>query len=89
MCRTYRQRGHHVGDVDRSYYRSKDEERLWANDRDPLKILAQALISEGVADAVAFDRLEEEVRTQIQDGARFAIEAPYPDSSEVATDVYA
>src|ERR1700686_3177856 len=37
MCRTYRHRGHHVGDVDRSYYRSKDEERLWANDRDPLK----------------------------------------------------
>jgi pyruvate dehydrogenase E1 component alpha subunit len=89
MCRTYRQRGHHVGDVDRSYYRSKDEERHWADDRDPLKNLAQALISEGVADAVAFDRLEEEVRTQIQDGARFAIAAPYPDSSEVATDVYA
>ena len=26
LCNTYRYHGHHVGDVDRAYYRSKDEE---------------------------------------------------------------
>src|SRR5256712_7964033 len=29
LCNTYRYHGHHVGDVDRPYYRSKDEEELW------------------------------------------------------------
>jgi TPP-dependent pyruvate/acetoin dehydrogenase alpha subunit len=89
LLRTYRQHGHHVGDVDRAYYRSKDEERSWAGERDPLKILAQSLISEGVADAAAFDRMEEEVRTEISDGVKFALEAPYPGPEEVTMHVYA
>jgi len=89
MFLTYRQRGHHVGDVDRSYYRSKDEERTWAEERDPVKALATALIAAGSVDAAAFDRIEEEVRTEIQEGVSFALEAPYPEPGEVKTDVYA
>ncbi|HEV2028330.1 MAG TPA: thiamine pyrophosphate-dependent dehydrogenase E1 component subunit alpha [Candidatus Dormibacteraeota bacterium] len=88
MCRTYRQHGHHVGDVDRAYYRPKEEERQWAEERDPLTILAQSLIAEGVAEAVTFDRMEEEVRTQIQEGVKFALEAPYPTPDEVTMHVY-
>src|SRR5438270_279905 len=66
MFLTYRQRGHHVGDVDRSYYRSKDEERTWAEERDPVKALATALIAAGSVDAAAFDRIEEELRTEMR-----------------------
>src|SRR5580704_10792451 len=29
LCDTYRHRGHHVGDVNREYYRSKQEEQRW------------------------------------------------------------
>src|SRR5436190_7307451 len=29
LCNTYRYHGHHVGDVDRAYYRTKEEEDLW------------------------------------------------------------
>jgi acetoin:2,6-dichlorophenolindophenol oxidoreductase subunit alpha len=82
---TYRQHGHHVGDVNRAYYRSKDEERRWADERDPLRTLAAAMN----ADAAALDRIEEEVRTEIAEGVKFALEAPYPDAAEVTTDVYA
>jgi pyruvate dehydrogenase E1 component alpha subunit len=89
LYRTYRQRGHHVGDIDRAYYRSKDEEKRWADDRDPLKILAGSLASEGAVDATALDRLEEEVRTEISEGVRFALEAPYPGPEEVTMHVYA
>jgi acetoin:2,6-dichlorophenolindophenol oxidoreductase subunit alpha len=88
LMRTYRQHGHHVGDIDRAYYRSKDEEREWA-ERDPLKILAHALVSEGAADASMLDRTEEEVRTEIQQGVKFALEAPYPAAEEVTLHVYA
>ena len=34
-CHTYRFHGHHVGDVDRRYYRSKEEEERWRDTRDP------------------------------------------------------
>jgi len=38
LCNTYRYHGHHVGDVDRAYYRAKDEEELWQGERDPLAL---------------------------------------------------
>jgi acetoin:2,6-dichlorophenolindophenol oxidoreductase subunit alpha len=51
LANTYRYHGHHVGDVDRSYYRSKKEEELWRSEqRDPLALLAKWLLAEGVAD---------------------------------------
>ncbi|MGA7913067.1 MAG: thiamine pyrophosphate-dependent dehydrogenase E1 component subunit alpha [Candidatus Dormiibacterota bacterium] len=89
VFRTYRQKGHHVGDIDRAYYRSKEEELKWAEERDPLKVLGEALVAEGVFDTAAFDRVEEEVRTQIAEGVKFALEAPYPQPQEVTMDVYA
>jgi pyruvate dehydrogenase E1 component alpha subunit len=88
-CSTYRLRGHHVGDVDRSYYRSKEEERDWGTNRDPLAVLGEWVTSHGMADATALERIEEEVRTQVKAAVEFALEAPYPDVSEVGEDVYA
>ena len=89
LFRTYRQRGHHVGDIDRAYYRPKEEERAWGEQRDPLKTLAEALIAGGQADATVFERIEEEVRTEIGDGVKFALDAPYPEPDEVSMHVYA
>ena len=39
LCNTYRYRGHHVGDINREYYRTKKEEQKWMAERDPIKIL--------------------------------------------------
>ena len=36
LCNTYRYHGHHVGDINRAYYRSKKEELTWKIDRDPI-----------------------------------------------------
>src|SRR5215469_11505633 len=49
LCHTYRHRGHHVGDVDRSYYRSREEEDSWLRDRDPIALLAARLTQCGAA----------------------------------------
>jgi pyruvate dehydrogenase E1 component alpha subunit len=89
MCNTYRYHGHHVGDIDRGYYRSKEEEQEWVKERDPLKLLAQRLIDQGLADQPVFDQIEAEVKQEIEAGATFAIDAPYPDASEVEEHVYA
>ncbi len=48
---TYRYSGHHVGDINREYYRSKQEEQHWKTERDPIKLHANWLLAQGHADA--------------------------------------
>ena len=43
MAATYRYHGHHVGDIDRAYYRKKEEEELWVTERDPIDLLASRI----------------------------------------------
>ena len=40
LLNTYRYRGHHVGDIAREYYRSKQEEQRWMSERDPIALHA-------------------------------------------------
>jgi pyruvate dehydrogenase E1 component alpha subunit len=89
LCNTYRYHGHHVGDVDRSYYRSQDEEEQWRSERDPLALLARWLLEQRLADSTALEAIEAEAREEVERGAAFALEAPFPDPSEVRDDVYA
>jgi acetoin:2,6-dichlorophenolindophenol oxidoreductase subunit alpha len=89
VCRTYRQLGHHVGDVDRGYYRSREEEREWAEERDPLQLLARSLLEVRLASPAELDRLHEEVASEIRRGVEFGLQAPYPAPEDVGRDVYA
>src|SRR5581483_11982633 len=81
--------GHHVGDVDRAYYRSKEEEELWRSERDPLAILGTWLEQQKLATGDDLKRLEDEARAEIETGLRFALDAPFPDPSQVTEDVFA
>ncbi len=83
-CRTYRFHGHHVGDVDRSYYRTKEEEERWRTDRDPIAILAAR-----VGDDEAVERMRADVEAEVAAAAACALAAPYPDPSEVREHVFA
>jgi pyruvate dehydrogenase E1 component alpha subunit len=89
LCDTYRYRGHHVGDIDRTYYRSKEEELDWMTNRDPLKILSGWLIDQNLADQNVFEQIMTEAKEEVETGAEFAINAPYPETSEVDQHVYA
>ncbi len=88
-AKTYRYRGHHVGDVDRRYYRPREEEEEWARERDPLRKLADWLITEELAEETTFERIHAEVGGEIEQAAQFAIDAPFPDPAEVDQHVYA
>jgi acetoin:2,6-dichlorophenolindophenol oxidoreductase subunit alpha len=88
LCHTYRFHGHHVGDVNRAYYRSKEEEELWKTERDPLKLLANWLTGEGLADAGIFSQIERDIRAKAEAAVQFALDAPYPAAEEVAKHVY-
>jgi pyruvate dehydrogenase E1 component alpha subunit len=88
VCNTYRQRGHHVGDINREYYRSKQEEQEWG-DRDPIKRLGEWLIQEKHADAETLEALESEIRREMEAAVKFAVAAAYPSADEADQDVYA
>jgi TPP-dependent pyruvate/acetoin dehydrogenase alpha subunit len=89
VCNTYRYSGHHVGDINREYYRSKEEEQRWNTQRDPLKLLSSWLTEQGLAEAADFDRIQAEVKKEMEAAVKFAIAAPYPSPEEVEQDVYA
>jgi pyruvate dehydrogenase E1 component alpha subunit len=86
---TYRFHGHHVGDIDRSYYRSKEEEQEWRETRDPIKILGDWLTKEKVATAKELDAIRDEVKTEAEAAVQYALDAPYPPLEEVDQHVYA
>jgi len=88
-CKTYRYYGHHVGDISRSYYRPKEEEQEWRANRDPLKILAQRLVSQKLTDDYILERIRTEVQAEVEAGVQFAMAAAYPAPEEVDQDVYA
>ena len=89
LCNTYRYHGHHVGDVDRAYYRTKDEEEEWRGGRDPIALLGGWLFNRGLADAAALAAVAAEAHDEVGRGLQFALDAPFPDPSEVTEDVFA
>jgi acetoin:2,6-dichlorophenolindophenol oxidoreductase subunit alpha len=89
LLNTYRYHGHHVGDVDRAYYRSREEEEEWQRERDPIRLLAGWLDEQGAADADELERIEREIRSEIAAAVQAALDAPFPDPAEVEEHVYA
>ena len=89
LCNTYRYHGHHVGDINREYYRSKQEEQLWKTERDPIEKHRQWLLEQKVADAATIDQWNSEIEREMKKAVEFAIAAPYPNANQVDQDVYA
>jgi pyruvate dehydrogenase E1 component alpha subunit len=85
-CKTYRYYGHHVGDVNRDY-RTREEEKEWMTMHDPLLTLAGRL--KGLVDDGTLERIQGDVKTEIEHGVQYALAAPYPALSQVDEDVYA
>ena len=89
LCNTYRFMGHHVGDVSRDYYRSKQEEQRWKAERDPLKLLADWMAGRGIADSAMLHQIQADVKSEIEKAVQFAMAAPYPAVDKVDQDIYA
>jgi len=89
LCNTYRYHGHHVGDINREYYRSKHEEQTWKTERDPIANFGKWLIEENLADVAALAQIQAELESEMKKAVDFAVAAPYPAVDEVDEDVYA
>jgi pyruvate dehydrogenase E1 component alpha subunit len=89
VCNTYRYHGHHVGDINREYYRSKQEEQEWKTGRDPINLLTSWLMEQKLAEPEQFESIHQEAKLEMEKAVKFATEAPYPNPDEVDQDVYA
>ena len=89
LVNTYRYFGHHVGDVSRDYYRSKQEEQAWKTERDPIQILGSWMTAQNLATSAHLDQVQAEVKADIEKAVQFAMAAPYPNADKVQQDVYA
>ena len=84
--RTYRFMGHSMSDP--GNYRTRAEIEKY-QERDPIRLFASSLLEEKVADQATLDKIDQEVREEVEDSIRFAEESPLPPSEDLYTDVYA
>jgi len=86
---TYRYHGHHVGDINRGYYRSKDEETRWKTERDPIDTLARWMTGQGLTTQDDLDAIASAIRAEAEAAVAYALAAPFPDAAEVSRHVFA
>jgi pyruvate dehydrogenase E1 component alpha subunit len=86
-CKTYRFKGHYVGDSLR--YRAKEEAERWAQTRDPLELFERHVREARLLEPEALRQLDGEVAEELRRAVEGAEADPLPDPSEVLTDVYA
>ncbi|MCS6904672.1 MAG: pyruvate dehydrogenase (acetyl-transferring) E1 component subunit alpha [Bacteroidia bacterium] len=83
---TYRYKGHSMSDPGK--YRTKEEVAAY-QDQDPiLKLKAYMFESNYGFTEEDFDAIDERVKEVVRDAVEFAEKSPYPDPSEIYTDVY-
>ena len=85
---TYRYHGHHVGDINRGYYRAKEEETLWKTERDPIANFARWLGEQKMAGEDELAEMQADVTREAEEAVAHAEAAPYPDASEVTKHVW-
>lgn len=85
-CKTYRQKGHHVGDPGLEY-RTREEENEWKA-KCPLKWFKESLLKEKKITKKAITDLETSIIAEIKEAVQFAKDSPYPDPSEAFEDIY-
>jgi pyruvate dehydrogenase E1 component alpha subunit len=85
-CKTWRHEGHFVGDP--CAYRDPQEHEEWLR-KDPIIRGTETLVGQGVATAEDVARIREEARAEIDAAVEFGRNSPWPDLSELTTDVYA
>lgn len=86
---TYRYHGHHVGDINRTYYRSKEEEKHWRDNRDPIDNFAAHIVAKKGASKKELNEIKKRVEQEAQQAVDYAEQAPYPPLEEVDAHVYA
>ena len=85
-CMTYRWLGHWTGDP--QPYRTREEINDWKQNRDPIRLYAEKLISYGQYTREELDAMYSEAEAEAEAAAEFAMNSPDPDPAHVLDDVF-
>jgi pyruvate dehydrogenase E1 component alpha subunit len=83
--KTYRFRGHSMGDPER--YRQQDEVHKW-QEEDPIGIYQRYLLDEKIVAEDELVELENKVEAEVEDAIEFAENSPEPAPEELFSDMY-
>ncbi|NCD68628.1 pyruvate dehydrogenase (acetyl-transferring) E1 component subunit alpha [Mucilaginibacter agri] len=83
--RTYRYKGHSMSDPQK--YRTKEEVESYKA-KDPIEIVKQAIEANKYADEKWFEEIDAKIKGQVDEAVKFAEESPWPEASDLYTDVY-
>ncbi len=83
--KTYRYRGHSMSDP--GTYRSKEEVEGYRQ-RDPLELVKRTLLENKWASEKELEKMDKEVKAEVEASVKFAEESPYPPLEELYIDVY-
>ena len=86
-CKTYRFMAHTSDDDDRTY-RTSEEVEAWRK-KDPLRQMKQYLIEQRLLSEADEDRLEAEVKAEVDEAAKRAEAQPFPEPADAYTKVFA
>ncbi|MDX1495091.1 MAG: pyruvate dehydrogenase (acetyl-transferring) E1 component subunit alpha, partial [Longimicrobiales bacterium] len=86
---TYRFRGHSMSDPVSGTYRSTEEVDRAKKEQDPIALLRDILMNEGILDSDALDEMDAEAREIAKEAADFADESPKPDRDALYRNVWA
>ncbi|KKX55296.1 acetoin:2,6-dichlorophenolindophenol oxidoreductase subunit alpha [Brevibacillus borstelensis cifa_chp40] len=85
-CKTYRIKGHFVGDPEQ--YRTREEVMSQMESNDPIKKFLERVLPEKLLTEEQLQAIEQRVAEEIEEAIRFAEESPYPDPEEAFDDLY-
>lgn len=86
--KTYRYYGHSVADANAKKYRTKEEIEKYQRDHDPLKVWQAVLEGEGVLTSEQAAEIDNAAKEEAKAAVVFAEESPYPEISDISTDIY-
>src|SRR5699024_251682 len=85
-AKTYRWRGHSRSDARK--YRSRDEEKDWRKNRDPIASFKTRLIEENILTEEKLHKLNERVDAELEEAVKFAEESEEPNLNTLTTDIF-
>ena len=84
-AKTYRWYGHSRSDP--RVYRTKEEEKEWRS-RDPIVVLSDKLLEEGIATREQLQAIQDQAQATIEKATQFGMDSAWPDAADLARDVY-
>ncbi|MBA1335026.1 MAG: Acetoin dehydrogenase E1 component alpha-subunit [Firmicutes bacterium] len=85
-AKTYRIKGHFVGDPE--MYRTREEVQERFDKNDPIKRFEKRVMDENLMSRNELDQIKEQVKKSIEEAVEYAKNSPYPDPEELFDDLY-